>query len=609
MTNSYTPMELHAYAAAYKKIKTRQIVDGIYTDFRPWQKLSGFARHMVAPAGRKLEFTDDPAMVIGEATFQDQRVCIIAQQTPANDAERSKYNYGLIQACGYGLAYNMMRYAEKHQLVLHTWIDTIGGDPFESSAQQLQSWLIAKCQQKMISLKTRSISTVVGRGGSGGAVAIQLAHKRFMLSLAEFSVIAPEGCAAIVFRTIDPSTIERALQMLRPTADAMREYGIIDDIIEEPDPRDPQYLDTAILNIREALFAATTELTAKNIPDLHRELVEKIEHCARSIKPTLVGSMLAKTKHIISRYRPKKTEKTSPEVLLYRAAIFNDEHYHPSACNDERDPKEDPQGAVIRPGCHQITREEDFKANFATCPHCGRPATFSAHDYIKLLLDQGTFSQLYGNMTVENIQAQFWDYSESRKRAYQASRFSEALVAGKGKIFNIPVCVAISNFSFMGGSLGSVVGEKFRLIAQHALKQSLPLISISVSGGARMQEGTAALYQMPKTISAILKLNTSGIPFISVLGHPTTGGTLASYALLGDINIAEKKATIEFTGHRVVKLTSGGRYLNHDKTTAEFYAHNGAIHAAVERSQLKSLVYASLILTPWHTRLQRRKIE
>ena len=148
---------------------------------------------------------------------------------PSSDADRIRLNFGLVKADGYGLAYNMMSYAEDHGLMLHTYIDTIGGDPFEYSAEKLQSWQISNCQAKMISLKTKSISVVLGSGGSGGAIALQLAHKRFMLSRAEYSVITAEGCSAILFRSADK--IEEALEVLQPTADYMLKYGIVDKVI------------------------------------------------------------------------------------------------------------------------------------------------------------------------------------------------------------------------------------------------------------------------------------------------------------------------------------------------------------------------------------------
>jgi len=148
--------------------------------------------------------------------------------------------------------------------------------------------------------------------------------------------------------------------------------------------------------------------------------------------------------------------------------------------------------------------------------------------------------------------------------------------------------------------MGSVFGEKMRLIAEFALMKKLPLISITASGGARMQEGTVALYQMAKTISASVKLKEANLPYITILGHPTTGGALASYAVQGDFIISEKKANIAFAGDRVVKLTSGGRGVSPEIMSSEFYEKHGGIHLVLERTQIKSALTGLLKLTHWY---------
>ena len=139
-----------------------------------------------------------------------------------------------------------------------------------------------------------------------------------------------------------------------------------------------------------------------------------------------------------------------------------------------------------------------------------------------------------------------------------------------------------------------------RLICDFCIKNRIPLISVTTTGGARMQEGTIALYQMAKTIAAVTGLKRNGLPFISVLEHPTTGGTLASYAVLGNIIIGIKKATVRFAGHRVVKLSSGGRDMKIENTTSDFFARHGGITNVIERRQLKQSCYGALRLTPWH---------
>ncbi|ETW94219.1 MAG: hypothetical protein ETSY1_35820 [Candidatus Entotheonella factor] len=157
--------DIYSCATSYDKIKSQQIIESLYTDFTPWEGLLDFDSTLRAPNGKTIELRNDPAMIVGVANFQGMDVAIIAQQTPGNAQERRARNYGLVQAHGYGLALCMMRYAERYGLTLHTFVDTVGGDPFESSAADLQSWLIARCQARMLDLKTRSVSTIIGQGG------------------------------------------------------------------------------------------------------------------------------------------------------------------------------------------------------------------------------------------------------------------------------------------------------------------------------------------------------------------------------------------------------------------------------------------------------------
>jgi acetyl-CoA carboxylase carboxyl transferase subunit beta len=282
------------------------------------------------------------------------------------------------------------------------------------------------------------------------------------------------------------------------------------------------------------------------------------------------------------------------QIALYGA--------EPHFCNDEKDQ----DGKIVRAGCRKHFAKEEFQKNYYACPYCEKPNPIGSHDYLDLLLNSDSFHELHSDLSVDDIDLRFsfHDYSDTRRKNAGRIESKDSLVVGYGEIFELPVAVAVSEFRFMGGSMGAVFGEKMKLIADYAIRENLPLICVTASGGARMQEGTVALYQMAKTISAILKLKEAGLPFISVLGHPTTGGALASYAVQGDFIIAEKKATIAFAGDRVVKLTSGGRGVDPNTMTSEFFSKRGGIHLVTERSQLKSSISGALRLTPWHSRLK-----
>jgi acetyl-CoA carboxylase carboxyl transferase beta subunit len=597
--------DIHRCATSYSKIKSRQIIEDLYTDFTSWEGLLDFEPVVRTPNGATMTFDKDPSMIVGVANFQGMDVAVIAQQTPPSDEERSAYNYGLVQADGYGLAICMMRYAEKYGLTIHTFVDTVGGDPFEASAAKLQSWLIAWCQAKMISLKTRSISTIIGQGGSGGAIALQLAHRRYMLAHSTYSVITPEGCAAILFRQVNDETIAAALDILQPTADHMLTYGIIDEIVREPSLDDPEYLAQTLHHVKETLTRATTDIAECDLETLQQELRDNIARCGRvsEQKPWYKRGRRF-TKRLLSFSRPSTT--TDPHIAYIRRHVFGDPDCMPQACNTVKDA----EGNVVRHGCGQIFPEEAYQKNWHACPACHRPNPLDPHTYIDLLLDGDSFQEIYAHLTLEKIEgwSDLYDYTTSRRKAEKQAAGKEALVIGHGMMFgDLHIALALSNFAYMGGSMGAVMGEKFRAIGQFALDHNLPLIAISATGGARMQEGTVALAQMAKTTAAVVALRRAGLPFISVLSHPTVGGVLASYATLGDFIIAEEKATLSFAGDRVVKLTSGGRGLVPESMTSEFFARHGGMHAVVKRHEMKSLIAGVLRMTPWYSELKKKE--
>ena len=597
--------DIHRCATAYNKIKSRDLLDALYAEFTSWEGLLDFEPRVTAPNGEVITLDRDPAMVVGVAEFQGKDVAVIAQQTPPSDQERGAYNYGLVQANGYGLALCMMRYAERYGLTLHTFIDTVGGDPFAPSATKLQSWLIARCQAQMISLQTRTISTIIGQGGSGGAIALQLAHKRFMLALSMYAVISPEGCAAILFRQVNDDTIARALEVLQPTAEHMRQYGIVHEIINEPSLDDPEYVPHTVAHVRDALIRATAELDGCDMTALQHTLQDEITRCGHIAAPKPWYKRGRKLTQRLWGLTQSATVTTDPHIASIRRHVFGDPDCIPQTCN----PVREDGGTIVRDGCGKNFTAEEFRHNWQSCPYCYRPNPLDPATYVQLLLDADSFQEIYAHLTLDHIDGwtDLYDYTAARHQAEKHTPSKEALIIGHGTMFNdLHVALAISNFAYMGGSMGAVVGEKFRAIVQFAIDHTLPLLAVTTTGGARMQEGTVALWQMAKTTAAVLELRQAGLPYICVLGHPTVGGVLASYATLGDFIIAEEKATLSFAGDRVVKLTSGGRGVEPAAMTAEFYMRHGGLHAVVQRHAMKSLIAGVLRQTVWYREVKKR---
>jgi acetyl-CoA carboxylase carboxyl transferase subunit beta len=229
------------------------------------------------------------------------------------------------------------------------------------------------------------------------------------------------------------------------------------------------------------------------------------------------------------------------------------------------------------------------------CPSCGHHFRLSAQMRLDLLLDHGTFAERDGGLESEDPLG-FVDqktYPDRLAAAKLATGMRDAAVWGTGGIDGRPVAICVMDFGFMGGSMGAVVGEKVTRAAEHALAERLPLIVVSASGGARMQEGTLSLMQLAKTVAALERLRAAGVPFISILTDPTTGGVFASYAVLGDVNVAEPNALIGFAGARVAAGTIA-QELPDGFQRSEFLFDHGFLDRVVHRSELRGEVIGLL---------------
>src|ERR671925_1734073 len=210
------------------------------------------------------------------------------------------------------------------------------------------------------------------------------------------------------------------------------------------------------------------------------------------------------------------------------------------------------------PACDSHYRDDELEAALWVCPHCGHHFPMRARARIASLADEGTFVEEAADLRSEDP-LDFFDlrpYTERLAEAEMKTGLGEAMVIGQAAIEGTPCELAIMDFSFMGGSMGSVVGEKLSRACDSAAQRGAPLIAVTSSGGARMQEGILALMQLPKTVAAVEDLHDSGGALISILTHPTTGGVLASFASLGDIVVAEPNALMSFAGPRVVQQTT-----------------------------------------------------
>ena len=239
-------------------------------------------------------------------------------------------------------------------------------------------------------------------------------------------------------------------------------------------------------------------------------------------------------------------------------------------------------------GCDKILYAEKLIQSLRVCPSCNYHFRISPDEYVDLLLDDGSFEEIDANLKNEDP-LKFTDlkpYGERLRSAERKVGRNSSVLSGMGTIGSHRVAVALMDFRFVGGSMGSLVGEKIARAGRAALDYRIPLIVVSASGGARMQEGIYSLMQLAKTSSVLARLHTEGLPYISLLTDPTTGGVTASHAMLGDINIAEPGALIGFAGARVISDTIR-QELPEDFQTSEFLLSHGMIDCVVDRRDLK----------------------
>lgn len=251
--------------------------------------------------------------------------------------------------------------------------------------------------------------------------------------------------------------------------------------------------------------------------------------------------------------------------------------------------KEVPDGVWFKcDSCKETSTMKELKENFFMCPKCQYHVRIGSHDYFDMIFDEAKYHELFLSLKSYDF-LEFTDLKPYRSRleeAYEKNLVSEAITVASGKVLEKDLVVAAMDFSFIGGSMGSVVGEKIARAIEFALKNKMPLLIISRSGGARMQESAFSLMQLAKTSAMLTKLAKAKIPFFSLMTDPTTGGVTASFSMLGDLNFAEPKALIGFAGPRVIKETIK-KDLPEGFQTSEFLLEHGFLDFIVPRDQLR----------------------
>jgi acetyl-CoA carboxylase carboxyl transferase subunit beta len=268
----------------------------------------------------------------------------------------------------------------------------------------------------------------------------------------------------------------------------------------------------------------------------------------------------------------------------------------PSRIKTERRTRSVPEGLWIKcPACDAVLYRAELERNLYVCPKCSHHMRIGARERLEAFLDKGTRVEIGANITPEDP-LKFRDskrYKDRLAQAQKATGEKDALIVLAGKVNDLPIVACAFEFRFLGGSMGSVVGERFKRAVDHGIEHKQPVICFSATGGARMQEALFSLMQMAKTSAALARLAQAHVPFVSVMTDPTTGGVSASLAMLGDLNIAEPRALIGFAGPRVIQQTVR-ETLPEGFQRSEFLLEHGALDMIVDRRDMRDRVSSAL---------------
>ncbi len=539
----------------------------------------------------------DAALIAGLGQLNGREVLLFAQQKPkGRDAEQAaSVNYGMMTAVGYWFVIEKLAESAEARRPVVTLIDTPGADPSKLGVERLLAWAISSCIASFLRYPGPSLSVVIGEGGSGGALALQVADQRLMASDGIYSVISPESCSAIIFR--DSEHIQEALAILRPTAAEVLQAGAIDVVVPWTDEMAIKDHDRAAGVLKEVMVQQL-EVACKVADEVRlKQRAQVLFKCGHLLSPGSAKKPSAK--------RITSSPSDGPRVRKFVTvgsgddALSSLQHAYfarGGTANTAPGPK------LLCPrnadGCGTVFAEEAFVEAGWACPHCGRAERIGSKEWLRLLCDADTFEEIFPDLDLSDLDHAGYDSPDYRRRRQEAAKeagVSESLRVGVAEIEGRRCAVAVSDFSYLGGTLGAVAGEKLRAICELARLERLPLIAVTSSGGVRMFDGTLGLMQMAKANAAVLQLMQSDLPYISILADPCTGGALGSYGTWATAILAEPRALLAFAGPRVMELA--GMAVDRRAMLAEQLAKYGGVDEIVPRSRMKSRLVRYLDMT------------
>jgi acetyl-CoA carboxylase carboxyl transferase alpha subunit len=502
-----------------------------------------------------------PVMLIGQQsgpTSDFEKMLSIMQ----DEAEVIRWNHGMPTPTAFEKAIEAIAIAERENRTVITMIDTAGADPTEESESGGIAWRIGRCMQALAEATVPTISVIINRGCSGGAIALTGCDAVLAMEYSTYLVISPEACSSILFRTRDKANL--AAEISQITSREGLKNGIVDEIIPEPAGPAHRFPKEALEAFRE-VAGRWIEAFGKQSPDTLQE--RRIERWQK------IGHWETTTEEEIASY-----EK--------RVSGFINKPVNNLFVNRHKRCRNDDKRQVVDPVLYSRLLADNF-----VCTTCGHRYTrLTAHDYISLVLDEGSFAEHpETRYIVDRDILNFPDYADKLGEAREKNGMTTALITGGGTVEGREVVLCATSFGFLGGSFCMSTGEKIWRACRIAIDNRRPVIVQAAGGGARMHEGCSSMVSIPKIHLALSLVEQAGLPVITIVTDPTLGGVAIGFGSRG-IRIFEHNAgNIGFSGKRVIEQYTG-RKTSKDFQTTGWLQTKGFVDLVAHPLELKSRI-------------------
>ena len=499
-----------------------------------------------------------PVMLIGQQSSPTSDFGVM-RNLMKNPDEIAKWNQGMPTPAAFEKAIKAIQIAEQEKRIIITVIDTAGADPTEQSEGGGIAWKIGRCMQSLAEATVPTLSVIINRGCSGGAIALTGCDVVLAMEYSTYMVISPEACSSILFRTREKAGL--AAEISQITAQEGLKNGIIDDIIVEYDGPAHHFPESAFRSFKSSLVKWIGELST--IPS-EEIFARRIERWAK------IGQWDTITEEEIKTFeKPVSAFIPHPKKILFVARHKN--------CKDNAGKK------LLDPILYKKLLADNF-----VCETCGhRYVRLAAHDYMNFILDAGSFREHQDTRyIVDKDILEFPDYRKKIGEAQQKTGAAASVITGDGTIDGEPVVFCATNFNFLGGSFCMTTAEKIWRASKTAIKRGVPLIFQATGGGARMHEGCSSMVGLPKLHVAISSVEKAGLPVITIITDPTLGGVAIGIGSRGIKLFEHNAGNIGFSGKRVIEQYTG-KPTTKDFQTTWWLQQKGFVERTAHPSKMK----------------------